>query len=139
MKIFLDANVLFSASNGKSNIHRFLNFLQKHYTLFTSPYAFSEAERNILLKRPEWEGNFKKLIKKIAIVSDAALRMDVKLIDKDRPILGAAIAAKCDYLLTGDKKDFGHLYGGRFRGVTVVNYMMLLELALWEYPDIMKP
>ena len=38
-----------------------------------------------------------------------------------------AIAARCDYLLTGDKRDFGHLYGKTIGGVEIVSYMMLAE------------
>jgi len=35
------------------------------------------------------------------------------LVDKDKPILLGAIAQKCDYLLTSDKKDFGHFMAGK--------------------------
>jgi predicted nucleic acid-binding protein len=43
------------------------------------------------------------------------------LVEKDRPILAAAIAASVDYLITGDKSHFGHLYGTRVSGVYVIS------------------
>ncbi len=130
MKVFLDANVLFSASNAASNIHRFLHLLREGCSLVTSMYALQEAERNILLKRPQWARDFRQLIQEIALVADVPLDRDVMLADKDCIILGSAIAAQCAYLLTGDKKDFGHLYGRQIAGVTVVSYTMLAGIIL---------
>ena len=51
---------------------------------------------------------------------------DVKLAEKDLPILCGAIAARADYLLTGDKKDFGHLAGRTIGGVKIVSIQPLL-------------
>jgi predicted nucleic acid-binding protein len=39
---------------------------------------------------------------------------------KDAPILAAAIDARCDWLVTGDRRDFGHLFGTEQRGVRVM-------------------
>ena len=36
---------------------------------------------------------------------------DTILVEKDRPILSAALSAHANFLLTGDKNHFGHLYG----------------------------
>lgn len=130
MRIFADANVLFSASNAASNIHAFLHLLHDQHELVTSPYAFHEAERNIVLKRPQWVEVFQTLAPWFLLVEDAPLKIDIALVEKDRPILGAAIFARCDYLLTGDKKDFGHLYGKQAGGVTIVSYTMLAEILL---------
>ena len=130
MKLFLDANVLFSAANADSAIARFLHLLREKHSLVTSAYAYAEAERNIALKRPKWMEGFRHAMAGVTLVPDMPLRIDVTLADKDRPILGSAIASGCDYLLTGDKKDFGHLYGKAFGGVTVVSYTMLAGLVL---------
>ncbi len=51
----------------------------------------------------------------------------VEIAVKDQPILCGAIAAEADYLLTGDKKDFGHLFGRCVSGVTVVSVELLLR------------
>ena len=39
--------------------------------------------------------------------------------EKDRPVLLAAIALRCDALVTGDKTHFGIGYGQNFAGVTL--------------------
>ncbi len=128
--IFLDANILFSGSNPDSNLHRFLLYLIDRHSLVSSPYAIHEAERNILAKRPQWQDSHVDLLKKVKTVPDKVLAVDAGLPDKDKPILGAAIAAKCHYLLTGDKRDFGHLYGRQIEGVTVIDSLSLAALLV---------
>jgi len=130
MRIFLDANILFSAGNEKSNLHCFLVWLTRKDHLMTNSYAKAEAERNLLNKRPEWREGFLTLAGYITIVPNELLHEDIILSEKDRPILGSAIAARCDYLLTGDKRDFGHLYGKTIAGVKVVDYVMLVKAFL---------
>ena len=40
--------------------------------------------------------------------------------DKDKPVLGAAIALSCGALITGDRTHVGgHLFGTAVRGVTI--------------------
>lgn len=57
----------------------------------------------------------------IVIVPDGvglpeAIRLDIP----DRPILAAAIHGHATHLLTGDKRDFGHLMGIKVEGVMVM-------------------
>ena len=52
--------------------------------------------------------------------ADLKLPAGVRLDSKDRPILVAAIHGKTNFLLTGDDRHFGHLYGKRVEGVTVL-------------------
>ncbi len=59
-----------------------------------------------------------------------ALAVEAGLPEKDKPILAAAIAAGCAYLLTGDKRDFGHLYGKAVEGVTVIDILELVGVML---------
>lgn len=73
---------------------------------------------------------FNEVIKAISVMPSHGLAEDVELVEKDRPILGAAIAYGCDFLLTGDKKDFGHLYEKNIAGVTVVDYLCLADRLL---------
>jgi predicted nucleic acid-binding protein len=47
---------------------------------------------------------------------------------KDRPILAAAISASLDYLVTGDKHHFAHLYGMAISGVQIINPTDFLSL-----------
>ena len=51
----------------------------------------------------------------------------MKVFLKDVPILSGAIAQKCTHLLTGDKKDFGFLFGQQVDGVLVVSPKLLAE------------
>lgn len=130
MFVFLDANILFSGSNPASNLHRFLFWLCDKENLVTSLYAVEEASRNIIAKRPEWQKTFDGLMEKVCIIPDKSLHLEVGLPDKDKPILGAAIASQCSYLLTGDKRDFGHLYGRKVEGVTVIDVLSFAQIML---------
>lgn len=130
MSVFLDANILFSAARKNSHTHRFLIWLLEKEKLLTSFYALQEAERNILLKYPDNAETFSVLIQTIKIAPEKALTLEANLPDKDKPILGAAIGAKCDYLLTGDKRDIGHLFGKTIGGVMVVNPPACAEIML---------
>jgi predicted nucleic acid-binding protein len=133
MSVFLDANILFSASAKESNLYRFLKWLSDKETLVTSRYAEVEAERNIAAKRPQWREFDADIMNMVGIVPEAPLTIDAGLPDKDKPILGAAIGAGCAYLVTGDKRDFGHLYGKTVEGVTVLNYLDFAEIMLKKH------
>jgi hypothetical protein len=50
---------------------------------------------------------------------------------KDRPVLIAAIALRCDALVTGDRTHFGPGYGKTFGGVTIYSPA---QLALAIFP-----
>jgi predicted nucleic acid-binding protein len=128
--VFLDANIIFSGSNSGSNMHRFLLWLSDKEKLVTSVYAASEAERNILAKRESWHNEHLFLMQHIEKVPDKRLVIDLDLAEKDKPILGSAIAAGCEYLVTGDKRDFGHLFDKTIEGVTVISYITLARLML---------
>ena len=130
MLIYLDANIIFSGSNPESNMNRFLSLLSDKHTLVSSPYAIAEAERNIFAKRSQWIDGHEAVKKMIRVVKDEPLKVDARLPDKDKPILGAAISAKCNYLLTGDKRDFGHLYDKEIEGVTIISALSLAATLL---------
>ena len=49
---------------------------------------------------------------------------------KDAPILAAAVHAQADFLVTGDRRDFGHLFGLTLRGVKVVTPAQALAALL---------
>ena len=132
MRVFLDANVLFSASNHPaekpSNIARLINLLLQRGEAVTSDFALEEARRNITLKRPGWIDQFNALHEEIRIIPSVCFDLPVTLGEKDRPILCAAIRAGCEYLVTGDRRDFGHLYNHDVEGVTIIDLTTLAEL-----------
>lgn len=126
--VFLDANVLFSASNKGSNLARLITLLGDSHLLMTNPYALEEARRNIALKRPKWEDQFHILESQIEVIATSLeIPKGIELAEKDHAILGSAIKGKCDFLLTGDRRDFGHLFGETIKGVQVVTPAMLAE------------
>jgi predicted nucleic acid-binding protein len=121
LRIFLDSNILFSASLHEDSDFRDLWRL-RDITPITSQYAIGEVSRNIRI--PSQQARFKNLLTKTGAVSDVDVRFvpsHVMLVAKDRPILAAAIAASVDCLITGDKNHFAHLYGGLVSGVLILS------------------
>lgn len=113
MKIFLDANVLYSASRSKSGSSFSLFKLKAKFSfvLITSQLALIEAERNLLEKEDAAVvNNFYQLIKEIRVIkveSDKVKDLLKGIIyEKDAPILYAALKSDSNYLLTLDKKHF---------------------------------
>lgn len=109
-KVFLDANVLFTAAHNAAGKAAFLfdALSLKRWDLISSAHAVEEARRNITLKYPECEARLQELLKQVDIVSQPALReVAIDLPEKDRPIYLAARSAKATHLLTGDLKHFG--------------------------------
>ncbi len=124
MRIFLDANILFSAGKSGGAVRGFLEILKADgHTLVADAYVVEEARRNLEAKFPAAFKDFEGVLNQIE--SAATLRCFLPLApfpelpEKDRPVLAAAIQRRCDVLLTGDKTHFGPLYGRNLEGVTV--------------------
>lgn len=122
-RAFLDANVLFSAAY-KTNASLTRLWQLSDVEIVTSAYAVEEATRNITLAKPDRLSALQDLLMQTRVIGDPAQFPDLpKTIDlktKDRPILAAAIAEHCHYLITGDKTDFGSYYGQTVRGVLIL-------------------
>jgi predicted nucleic acid-binding protein len=121
VRVYLDSNVVISASiNGES---RFLDFWRlSGVTPVLSRYAIDEVARNLRLA--EHKARFAGLILRCEIVSDLDVRIipsHIELASKDGPILAAAIGASVDFLATGDRSHFGHLYNLRISGVQITS------------------
>jgi len=120
-RVFLDANVLFSAAYRKdAGLARLWRL--KGVELATSEYAAAEANMN--LDTDEQRTRLAKLLTGVECVPEVAdapgLPDDVSLPDKDTPILQAAIRAGAEYLLTGDVRRFGPYLGKTIKGVTIL-------------------
>ncbi len=128
LAIFLDSNVVISAClNERSYFLRFWGLTGVEPVL--SRYAIHEIERN--LRVPAHTDTLKTLLTRTRIVSEADDRFIpsyIRLAEKDRPILAAAIAASLDYVITGDKHHFAHLYGTAVSGVHILNPADFLAL-----------
>jgi len=130
IRVFLDANVLFSASNDGSNIARLIRLLIEQGEAVTSDFATEEARRNVQLKRQAWAKNLDRLIDQIQVVPSIQFNLPVELSDKDQPILCTAIHCRCQYLVTGDRKDIGYLYDYMVEGVTIITLTQLAKLLV---------
>ena len=121
-RVFLDANILYSAAYGSdAGLKRLWNL--KKAVLLTSDYAIAEARRNLAQDRPPALDRLEHLVADLVTTSpmqNVRLPSDIRLDEKDRPILLAAIDCKADYLLTGDARHFGHLYGRRVASVLIL-------------------
>jgi predicted nucleic acid-binding protein len=123
-RVFLDANVLFSAAwRAESGL---LRFWKLPLVLVSSPYAVTEAERNLARKRPDALPRLEALLAPVEIVGALAPIEASGLPAKDVPILAAAVAGRCEILLTGDVMDFGHVIGQTVLRVRVLTPAMLL-------------
>jgi predicted nucleic acid-binding protein len=119
-RIFLDANILFSAAwRPDSGLSRLWKLADT--ALVTSHYAAEEARRN--LDNADQRSRLLQLMLVVQRVPDCLagkLPDHVTLPEKDRPILLAAINAQASHLLTGDRQHFGKLYGKSIGGVLVL-------------------
>ena len=121
MRVFLDANVIFSAAQAGSLARFLVEIVATHAQAVVHPAVWEEAIRNLRLKRPAWVDGLEEL-RRLTTMSAAQAACPAGLLpDKDEHVLGAAIAGHCDYLVTGDRTHFGTLYGRTIRGVIIVS------------------
>lgn len=112
MRIFLDANILFTAAHNPNGKAALVFELGRSgiWRLATSPYAAEEARRNIARKFPACRDRLETLLNDIALVADSPeIPCPAGLAEKDEPIFRAARGCRADVLLTGDIRDFGFL------------------------------
>ena len=110
MKLFLDANILFTAAHNPKGKSLFVIELgrQGYWELFSSPYALEEARRNLERKFPRSLDDLGTLQHSIHLIEHrAGLDFPEGLAQKDQPIFQAALACQATHLITGDLKDFG--------------------------------
>ena len=117
-RVFLDANVLFSAAyRDGAGLARLWNLDEVH--LVTSTYAMMEARLN--LAEPRQQERLGTLLRGLSIVpAGGAVPSGIALPEKDAPILASALAAKATHLLTGDVRHFGALYNKDIAGCLVL-------------------
>ena len=119
-RVFLDANVLFSAAyRADSGLLRL--WRRAGAALLTSAYAMDEARRN--LADDDQRHRLDTLGRACEIVPTtvaAALPEGLVLPPGDRTIFLAAMAAHATHLLTGDRTHFGPYYGRTIAGVLIL-------------------
>ncbi len=124
MRIFLDANILFSAAKSDGAVKVMVELLiEAGHELWVDGYVLEEARRNLEAKAPGAVTTLERLARRLkgthAVRVDAALESTLPVHGEDRPVLAAAIHCRCDALVTGDSTHFGALYGKQVHGVTV--------------------
>ena len=133
MRIFLDANILFSVAKSDGAI-RFLitGLLSAGHELRINPFVQEEAVRNLRAKAPAALEYFEVLllqVSSIPLVDFKPLPKEASCLPvKDQPVLQAALHDECDVLLTGDRTHFGSLYGQKIESVVVHSPRSLGEL-----------
>jgi uncharacterized protein len=118
-RLFLDANVLFSAAYGSGSGLLQLWKLQ-NVVLYSSRYALEEARIN--LTEEDQLTRITKLAETIHLFDAAPgkLPRGISLPEKDVPILLAAMEARATHLLTGDVRHFGQYFGKSIEGIAVM-------------------
>jgi predicted nucleic acid-binding protein len=118
-RLFLDANVLFSAAyRPTAGLLRL--WKPQDVTLCSSRYALEETRIN--LTDEVQRRRLSRLSEKVQLF-EATRREPARgifLPEKDVPIVVAAIEARCTHLLTGDVRHFGRYFGKKIEGVAIV-------------------
>jgi predicted nucleic acid-binding protein len=132
MRIFLDANILFSAAKSAGAVRELLARTQAAgHALCADAYVVAEARRNLEAKAEEGVPMLDAMLARIEVAGfqATALPDDVAALlpEKDQPVLAAAVRLRCDALVTGDRKHFGALYGRRVDGVVVHSPLTLAQ------------
>ena len=119
-RLFLDANVLFSAAY-RSDTGLLKLWKLREVVLCSSRYALEEARIN--LNHEVQRTRLVRLAGKVQLFDAGKhelLPKGVSLPEKDVPILLAAIEARATHLLTGDLRHFGSYFGKRVEAILVL-------------------
>lgn len=138
MRVFLDANILFSAAKSDGAVRQLFNLLtDAQHECCVDDYVVTEARRNFAAKYPEALNALEKLLQRVRIhpaqAPGAELRLVNWLPEKDRPVLAAALRLQCDVLVTGDRMHFGAAYGKVVGGVAIHSPRSLAELLFAQH------
>lgn len=137
MRLFLDANILFSAAYRDGSPAELLFRLARasRCQLQSSAFAVEEARRNISAKAAPRLPNLERLLAEVFPVAgpaaaDLLAAAEHGLPGKDIPILTAAARARAEWLLTGDRTHFGHLIDRVVLDVRVVTLTQGLQAVI---------
>lgn len=135
MRVFLDANILFSAAKSDGAVRQLLKRLgELGHELWVDPYVVAEARRNLRAKGPAAVEVLDALLSHLHVAGTLPSAVDTPatqwLPERDRPVLASAIALRCNALVTGDRSHFGSGYGHRVEGVALHSPRSLAEALL---------
>jgi len=122
-RIFLDANILFSAAKSDGAIRSLVSqLLEAGHECWGDGYVADEARRNLATKAATQLRVLDELIERVQVSTVAPVLDRVAaagLPEKDQFVLAAAVMTKCDILVTGDRSHFGKFYGRTVAGVEI--------------------
>jgi hypothetical protein len=132
MRVFLDANILFSAAKTDGAVRKLLReLLERGHDCWADSYVVAEARRNLIAKGPDALMVLEALLARMKVApaspADAEQAETAWLPEDDRPVLASAIRLRCAALVTGDRTHFGGGYGRAFGGVTIYSPRLLAE------------
>jgi len=119
-RVFLDANILFSAAYGSRGLLQLWQRAREgKCLLLSSSYAVEEARRN--LTDPSQLESLERLLQDVQIVSEAVPPYPVRWIYLKRtaPSFWPPLRQETDYFLTGDITHFGKFFGKKVAGVKI--------------------
>jgi putative PIN family toxin of toxin-antitoxin system len=144
-KVFLDSNVLLSGLfSDKGSPRIILDLLTLNLPMLaaaTGRYNLIEIERNLKKKMPEAIPLYQRYLPKLGLEIVAmpsrstVISMAGDIAEKDAPVLASAIACGAEYLITGDKKDFGRLKNVKKYDLRIVSPSEFVETV---FPQIIR-
>lgn len=136
-KVFLDSNVLLSGIFSDKGAPRIiLDLLTLGLPILkgaTGQYNLMEVERNLEKKMPQALPIYKVYLPKLRLEivglpsRETIMSMTGTIAEKDIPVLVSAIACGAQYLITGDKKDFGKLKNVKGYSLEIVGPSEFIE------------
>jgi predicted nucleic acid-binding protein len=118
-RLFLDANVLFSAAY-RPGAGLLQLWKLRNVTLCSSRYALEEARIN-LADEDQWTRLADLSVSlQLFEAEPTSLPPGIRLPEKDAPILLAAMKARATHLLTGDVKHFRAHFGKKIEGIAIM-------------------
>ena len=118
-RLFLDANVLFSAAY-KIDARLLQLWKLRNVTLCSSHYALQEAKIN-LVREDQWT-RLTELSGSLQLfeAGQTSLPPGISLPEKDVPIFLAAIESRATHMLTGDVRHFRSYFGREIGGIAIM-------------------
>ena len=142
LRLFLDANILFSASCSDGAIRRLILELTRcGHVLVVDGYVWEEALRNVTLQQPSSLEFLHHISADLELHTGSASSAVISSPDwglpaKDVAVLTATITLHCDILITGDFRHFGHLYGTKAAGVSILRPRQAAEALIQGFQEI---
>lgn len=131
VRIFLDANVLFSAAKTDGPVRALVvRLLDAGHECWVDGYVIDEARRNISVKASAQMPLLDAILSKVNVATSSPATPGKSidgLPEKDRPVVAAAAALSCEMLVTGDRTHFGKFYGQLLHGVRIHSPRSLYE------------